>query len=200
MINLLSMPVAQIRISDIESLIESKIPEGEQVEFKEELPAKDRSDPWMSGGDKIGDRAKNELLKEAVAFANGHGGVLLLGIGESDTKPAVADKISPIPRCVDLVERLKLVFRDRVEPQLPQIEIFAVPTEDDSGVIVFRVGKSRLAPHRVTKTFVCPVRRADRCEEMTMREIQDMTLNVTRGLERLERQLEKRAERFQKPF
>ena len=115
MINLLSTPVDQIRISDIESLIESKIPEVGQVEFKEELPARDGSDPWMSGGDKIGDRAKNELLKEVVAFANGHGGVLLLGIGESDTKPAVADKISPIPRCVDLVERLKLVFRDRVE-------------------------------------------------------------------------------------
>ena len=200
MINLLSMPVDQIRISDIESLIESKIPEGEQVEFKEELPAKNGSDPWMSGGDKIGDRAKNELLKEVVAFSNGHGGALLLGIGESATKPAVADKISPIPRCADLVERLKLVFRDRVEPQLPRIEIFAVPTEGDSGVIVFRVGKSRLAPHRVTRTFVCPVRRADRCEEMTMREIQDMTLNVTRGLERLERQLEKRAERFQEDF
>ena len=180
MINLLSMPVDQIIISDIESLIESKIPEGEQVEFKEELPAKNGSDPWMSGGDKIGDRAKNELLKEVVAFSNGHGGALLLGIGESATKPAVADKISPIPRCADLVERLKLVFRDRVEPQLPRIEIFAVPTEGDSGVIVFRVGKSRLAPHRVTGTLVCPVRRADRCEEMTMREIQDMTLNVTR--------------------
>lgn len=92
MINLLSMPVAQIRISDIESLIESKIPEGEQVEFKEELPARDRSDPWMSGRDKIGDRAKNELLKEAIAFANGHGGVLLLGISESDTKPALLIK------------------------------------------------------------------------------------------------------------
>lgn len=200
MINLLSMPVDQIRISDIESLIASRIPEGEQVEFKEELPAKNGSDPWMSGGDKIGDRAKNELLKEVVAFANGYGGALLLGIGESSTKPAVADKISPIPRCADLVERLKLVFRDRVEPQLPRIEIFAVLTADDSGVIIFRVGKSRLAPHRVTGTLVCPVRRADRCEEMTMREIQDMTLNVTRGLERLERQLSERAERFRQDF
>ena len=200
MINLLSVPVDQIRISDIESLIESKIPEGEQVEFKEKLPAKNGSDPWMSGGDKVGDRAKNELLKEVVAFANGYGGALLLGIGESSTKPAVANKISPIPRCADLAERLKLVFRDRVEPQLPRIEIFAVLTEDDSGVIIFRVGKSRLAPHRVTGTLVCPVRRADRCEEMTMREIQDMTLNVTRGLERLERQLSERAERFRQDF
>ena len=67
-------------------------------------------------------------------------------------------------------------------------------------MIVFRAGKSRLAPHRITKTLVCPVRWADRCEKMTMREIQDMTLNVTRGLERLERLLEKRAERFREDF
>ena len=33
-----------------------------------------------------------------------------------------------------------------------------------------------------------------------MREIQDMTLNVSRGLERLERQLLKRARRFSQEF
>ncbi len=95
---------------------------------------------------------------------------------------------------------MELVFRDCVEPQLPRIEIFAVQTEGDKGVVLIRVGKSRLAPHRVTKTRVCPVRRADRCEEMTMREIQDMTLNVSRGLERLERRLSERTKRFHLEF
>ena len=73
-------------------------------------------------------------------------------------------------------------------------------TKDDSGVVVFRVGRSRMAPHRVTTTRVCPVRRADRCEGMSMREIQDMTLNVSRGLERLERRLSERSERFSQEF
>ena len=201
MIEVLSKPADQISISDIESLIDSQVPEGEQIEFKESLPArKNSTDPWIAGKNQIGDRAKNEILEEVVAFANAYGGVCLLGIKESSTKPPVAAKISPIPRCAELAERLKLVFRDCVEPQLPQIEIIPLETNDENGVIICRVGKSRLAPHRVTKTLVCPIRRSDRCEKMSMREIQDLTLNISRGLERLERRLSERAERFHQEF
>ena len=150
MIEVLSKSVDQIGIRDVESFIASEVPEGEQIEFKEELQAKgDGSpNPWMEGKNKIGDRAGNEILEEVVAFANAHSGALLLGIRESNTKPSVATSISPIPRCAELAERLKLVFRDCVEPQLPRIEIFAVPTEGESGVVIVRAGRSRLAPHR----------------------------------------------------
>ena len=204
MIEVLSKPADQITLSDIESLIEAEVPEGEQIEFKKSLSTeKDSTDPWMSGADRIGKQAKNTILEEAVAFANAYGGTLLLGIGESDTRPAIAATISPVPRCADLAERLKLVFRDRVEPQLPRLDIFAVPTKSDDGVIVISVGRSRFAPHCVkfeNKRFVCPVRHSDRCEKMTMREIQDMTLNVSRGLERLEKRLSERSEHFQQEF
>ena len=133
---------------------------------------------------KLGSYAKDRILREVVAFANAYGGVLVLGIDESDEKPAVATGIAPIPRCEDLAESLKLVFRDRVEPQLARIDIAGIPTEGDGyGVVVIRVGKSRLAPHRDRRTLICPVRSADRSEEMTMRQIQDMTLNTARGLE-----------------
>ena len=130
----------------------------------------------MDGKDQIGDRARNKVLEEAVAFANAHGGALLIGIKESDTKPPVAAEIKPLPRCAELAERLGLMFRECVEPQLPWLEVFGVPIEGKNGVVVIRVGRSRLAPHRVKPTHVCPVRRADRCDSMTMREIQDMTL------------------------
>ena len=201
MIEVLSKHADQMGLGDIEALVSSEVPEGEQIEFKASLPAKGSGrDPWMEGEGKIGDRARNAILEETVAFANAHGGALLLGIEESSTKPPVATGISPIPRCADLAERLKLVFRDCVEPQLPVLEVFSVPTEGDDGVIVIRVGRSRLAPHRVTTTRICPIRRSDRCEEKTVREIQDMTLNVSRGLEGLERRFAERAERFQHEF
>ena len=201
MIEVLSKPADQISISDIKSLIDSQVPESEQIEFKESLPARKNSiDPWIEGKDTIGDRAKNEILEEVVAFANAYGGVCVLGIKESSTKPPVAAEISPIPQCAELAERLKLVFRDCVDPQLPQIEVIPIKTYSESGVIIIRVGQSRLAPHRVTRTLVCPIRRSDRCEKMAMREIQDMTLNISRGLERLERRLSERLERFQQEF
>lgn len=201
MIDILSKPANQIDRRDIELLIDSKIPEGDQIEFKEALSTKGTStDSWNSGGKEIDRKAKESLLQEAVAFANAQGGVLLLGLLESKGEPPVADEISPVPRCADLAERLKLVFRDCVEPQLPQIEIFAVPMDGENGVVVIRAGRSRLAPHRVKSTLVCPIRRADRCEKMTMREIQDMTLDVARGLERLEKRLSERSARFQQEF
>ena len=202
MIEILSKPVDRIGIGEIESLTASKVPESEQIEFKEELPAKGDGgiDPWMSGKGQIGNRARNILLEEVTAFANAFGGALLLGIRETDAKPPVAEEIAPVPQCTELSERLKLMFRDCVEPPLPWIEIVGVPVRDDCGVVVIRVGKSRLAPHRVKTTLVCPVRRQNRCERMTMREIQDMTLNVSRGLERLDKRLLERAERFQQEF
>jgi len=194
-------PADQIGLSDIQSLIATRVPEGDQIEFKESLSTEGHSvDPWMEGKNKIGEQAKDALLREVVGFANAYGGVVLLGIGESVASPPVATRITPVRRCAALAERLKLVFRDRVEPTLPRIDIFAVRTAGDDGIVVIRVGRSRLAPHRVTRTRVCPVRRADRCEEMSMREIQDMTLNLSRGLERLETRLSRRSKRFEKEF
>ena len=97
MIEVLSKPADQINIDDIKALITSKVPEGEQIEFKESLPTKKQTpDPWTTGKDQIGDPAKNKILAEVVAFANAHGGALVLGIKESDTKPPVATKISPV--------------------------------------------------------------------------------------------------------
>ena len=198
MFNVISKPADQIGLSDIEELIASRVPEGEQIEFKESLSEKGKSpDPWMDGKDQIGDRARNKVLEEAVAFANAHGGALLIGIRESESKPPVASEIKPVPRCVELAERFRLKFRDCVEPQIPRLEVFGVPTDGERGVVIIRVGRSRMAPHRVEPTRKCTVRRADRCESMTMREIQDMTLNVSRGMESFERRLAARSERFQ---
>ncbi|MDE2981415.1 MAG: ATP-binding protein [Gemmatimonadota bacterium] len=205
MIAILAKPIDQITAADIRSLVISGVPEGERVEFKRELPTKGTTDrdPWMIGQMKIGRHAKDQILKEVVSFANAYGGVLVLGIEEdSDEKPPAAKAISAIPKCEELAERFRIIFRDRVEPKLPSCDIFAVLTsESDDGVVVFRIpSRSRLAPHRVKGTWICPIRRWDRSEEMSMREIQDMTLNVSRGLERLDKRLRDRAARFEQEF
>ena len=182
---------------DVEALVAAKVPEGERLEFKRELSVrKGRKDSWATDK-KLSDAAKKQILHEVVAFANAYGGTLLLGIAETESKPPVADRVVPMPHCAELADRWRLVFRDSVEPPVPQLQIHAVPTDGDAGVVVFQVGRSPMAPHRVKPTLECPIRRADRCENMTMREIQDMCVNTARGLERLEQQLEIRAQRFQ---
>ena len=197
----LTKPANRIGPGDIQALMVENVPESAQMEFKESLPAgKGRADAWLNGGSGIGDYARNRILEEVVAFANAYGGAMVLGIVEDRAKPPVATNVAPLPRCADLAERFRLVFRDCVEPQLPTLDIVPVPTVDDKGVIVFRTGRSRLGPHRVTPTLVCPVRRADRCEALSMREIRDMTLNLARGTERLERQLRERSRKFEEEF
>ena len=174
---------------DIEALLAAKVPEGERLELKRELAApKAKKDPWATDK-KLSETAKKQILREVVAFANAYGGTLLLGIAETESNHPVADRVVPMPHCAELAERWRLVFRDSVEPPVPQLQIHAVSTDGDAGVVVFQVGKSPMAPHRVQPTLECPIRRADRCENMTMREIQDMCVNTVRGLERLERQL-----------
>lgn len=200
-----SKPIDQITAADITSLVTSRVPEGERMEFKRELPARGTSggDPWMTRQKKIGRHAKDQILKEVVSFANAYGGVLVLGIEEDkNTTPPVAKTICSIPKCEELAERFRMIFRDRVEPKLPSCDIQGVVTgHADDGVVVFRIpGGSRLAPHRITETWICPVRRWDRSEVMSMREIQDMTLNVARGLERLDNKLRGRAARFEHEF
>ena len=201
MIDILSKPAEQINPHDIQSLIDLEVPESDRIEYKESLSTKKQKvDPWMQGMDKIGKDARNSILKEVVAFANAYGGVLVLGIADSDAEPPVASKVTPVPRCAKLAAHLRLVFRDCVDPQLVRIEVFAVPIEGEQGVVVVRVGQSRLAPHRVKPTLSCPIRRADRSEEMSMRQIQDLTLNLARGQERIDRRRTERSTKFQQEF
>ena len=189
---------SELSKTEIERLIQEAIQEDTGIELKETLPAKGRDrDPWVSGGERIGDRARNEIIEEVIAFANAYGGSLVIGIAETKERPARASKIVPLPRCADLAERLRLQCRDCIEPQVPLLEVAGVPIkEDGSGVVVFGVPKSRMAPHRHTVTRECYIRRADRTEKMAMREIQDLTLQVERGLAAIEAKFEAQRRQF----
>ena len=198
----LTKPADRIDAGDIQALVDESVPESAQIEFKESLPARRSGDPdpWIQGDGKIGDRARNEILEEVVAFANAYGGALVLGIADSCSKPPVAAAVAPLPGCAELAERFRQVFGTCVDPPLSTLDVVSVPTEGDNGVIVFRTGQSRRGPHRVKPTLECPIRRDDRCEALSMREIQDMTLNLARGTERLERRLRERSRKFEEEF
>ena len=205
MLSILSKPREQVTPTDVQELVATRAQENETLEFKADVPSKKgKPDPWTRGEDRIGDYAKQELLDEAVAFANAYGGALVIGI--SETK-GVATDVRAVARCKELAERLRYIFRDCIDPPLPHVEIFGVETQSDAGVVIVRAPKSRLAPHRNKKTLQCPIRRSDRCEPMTMRAIQDMTINLSRGLQYIEEELARRSkgiaeqvDRFYAPY
>ena len=202
MIDILTKPADQLDINDLQALIDSRVQEDERIEFKRDLSVKKgQKDSWYDN-QKLGDKARDVILEESVAFANAFGGALILGIEENESRngPGVANEISPIPHCADLASRLESVFGNCVEPHIPGLEVIPIKTDVDAGAIVIRVSRSRLAPHRVVPSLVCPIRRSDRCEKMTMREIKDLVLNLARGTEKLDTLLTERSERFEEEF
>jgi hypothetical protein len=173
-----------VTAADITELRAQTWPEGYQVEFKETLPHKTGGvDPWLRGQASIGDYARDEILAEVIAFANSQGGSVIVGIAETPDNPPRAAKVVALPRVGDLARRFEDQARSCIDPPLPRLQIRPIETDGHGkGVLVFRTSPSRAAPHRLTTTRDSYVRRGTSTVRMTMREIQDMTLNVARGL------------------
>jgi hypothetical protein len=197
-LGVLTKPLSIVDAADIDVMISEQVPESDVIEFKESLPGKNGElDPWMRGEDRVGDRAKIEVLEEVIAFANAHGGTLLIGIAETDDAPKRAAEMKPISRCAELADRLHLMARDLIDPQIPGIEIRGIITAaGGDGAVIIRVPESRLAPHRHRTSIHSTVRRADRTERMSMREIQDLTLQRAAAADRLEARFAERSSRF----
>lgn len=190
-------PLRDLERADIEALIHGGEPESDQLELKEDLPCRDGRDSWHTGAQRIGDYARNKILAEVVAFANSYGGDVVIGIRESDDKPARAATLVPLPDCVELAHRLAQQASACIEPAIPAMHVAGVVTGGSGeGVVVLRVPRSRLAPHRLMQTKDCYHRVRDSTEAMTMRQIQDLTFAVARGLQQVDARLAGLREEF----
>src|SRR5262249_16414834 len=118
-------------------------------------------------------------------------------IAETSDNPPRADAIMPLPRVGDLAGRFEDQARSCIDPPLPRLQIRAIETDaQGGGVVIFRTPPSRAAPHRLATTRDCYVRRGSSTMKMTMREIQDMTLNLARGLAGIDATFRERRDRF----
>jgi predicted HTH transcriptional regulator len=92
--DLSTLPIDAIHVGDIEALV--SVEESPSLEFKRSLPTTDgRPDPWMSNQSSA--YARDQIAKEIVAFANAYGGIVIVGIDETDDKPASAKEEIPNP-------------------------------------------------------------------------------------------------------
>ncbi len=106
-------------IDDINRLITEKISEDNQLEYKETLPSKknNETDPWING-----DKARNEILEEIIAFANAQGGMLFLGISETTDGKGIPSSINSIPQCHELVKRFLITYETQPYFSCPNIQ------------------------------------------------------------------------------
>jgi hypothetical protein len=103
----------------------------------------------------------------------------------------------PIPRIHELASRMENAARASIEPVIRGLHIRGIETEpDEKGVLIFRVASSPFGPHRVTSDGHAFIRRGVSSVQMTMREIQDLTIDLARGADRLDALFAERAAAF----
>ncbi|MSP95701.1 MAG: ATP-binding protein [Betaproteobacteria bacterium] len=113
---------------DLQELIASQVPEGLRVEYKR---------------DQYGntDAEKREVLKDVSAFANAHGGHLLIGIEARDAIPVALPGLAGL-NADDAILRMEQLIRSGIEPRILGVRSKAVRLETGNTILVFRIPHS----------------------------------------------------------
>lgn len=134
---MLGESISKIDVEVLRSLIADRVGEGKSLEYKREIP----------GGS---DGGPERFLKAVSAFANTAGGDLLLGV-EAVNGVAVALPGLDVDNPDGEILRLENMIREGLEPRLPRVDIRALEIAEHRYVLVVRVARSWIAPHRVKK-------------------------------------------------
>lgn len=134
--------IRELKITHIQGLIENKVSEGKEFEYKR---------------DKIGNRDpdKKEFLQDISSFANSGTGYVILGVDEgSGSQKGIPNSIVGIE--VDSIDeeklRLESMIRDGIEPRILGIELKGLMLDADSqnrAVMVIKIPTSLSPPHMV---------------------------------------------------
>jgi hypothetical protein len=118
-------------------LIVNQVPEDTTLEYKSQLPG-------------TSDAEKLEFLADISAFANTMGGDVLYGMEESEAG-AASKLVGVVCNNFDEVrQRLESILRDGIKPRIPNCHMRAVDIAGGKKVVIVRVDRSWLAPHRVS--------------------------------------------------
>ncbi len=123
----------------LQALIDNEVSERKTIEYKQVLPGNS-------------DKEKEEFLADVSSLANASGGDLIYGI--------VEDRQTGTPKSLDgldienpnqVILRLDNMIRTGIQPRLPSVTISPpIPLDNSKVVLVIRVSKSWISPHRVT--------------------------------------------------
>lgn len=140
--SLYQIPLDDLTLEHLSALVDNKVSESTTIEYKRDTYGSSDSD-------------KKELIKDVSALANTRGGILFIGIDETD---GCADALSPFNGNADIeIQRLNSILASSIEPMITGLEIRAIGTDQDNNIIIIKVPKSWSAPHRTnfkgTKRF-----------------------------------------------
>lgn len=185
-------PLNEIEWSDIVALKDDGRQEDDMLEFKQAFSVEENgTDTFHSDYRALNKnqrkKANASIAKHVIAFLNGRGGDLILGVQEEGNENPIIKGFTLLQNVNETSDRLGRAMAEIVEPHQTALSIWPVlsPENDGSGILVLRASPSLRAPHRSTVSQNCYVRRGRQSVPMRMDEVQDLTLN--RAMRRSER-------------
>lgn len=169
-------PLSEIAWADIEALRDSGREEDDTIEFKSSFSG---GSDYLDFSDSKRVKAIEGIAREAVAFLNGRGGDIIIGVREASNDHPKIEEITPVQNIDQTVARLEQSLSALIEPTQSILRLRAVREKDGDigGVIIVRCLASLRAPHRFSPTKECYIRRGRSSVPMPMDEVQDVTLN-----------------------
>ena len=175
-------PINEIEFEDVKAFCDEQIEENRRLEYKKAFSSKDE---------------KKQIAKEISAFANTHGGIILVGVGEKDRKPKL-----PIDG-IDYIEGLNekvtsIALKNIYPPVFPETKICRFGNNHEKAVVVIRVQESDETPHTVENTTGIYVRvdSQDDPQPAPYEEIEWLINRREKAVENRERLLRRAEERF----
>ena len=160
---------AEVQNLDKDSLLaflSLKMPEGAQIDYKENLSGDGKNDSYK------------EFLKDITAFANAHGGMLFMGVKEPLDEIAAVNQIVGIEHGDDLAKDLERLAATSTDPRIPGLFFNPVQIEENKYVVVVFIPPSLIRPHMVShrkhRSFY--IRHSESSVPMTTHEIRDIAL------------------------
>jgi hypothetical protein len=171
-------PLNDIEWSDIEALRDSGREEDDTIEYKASFSG---GDDFLAFNDSQRTKAVMGVVREALAFLNGRGGDVVIGVREAKNDHPKIEEITPVANVNATVDRLAQSLAAVIEPTQSILGLKAILKAEGAGegVIIVRAPSSLRAPHRYTANKECYIRRGRESVPMPMDEIQDLTLNRT---------------------
>lgn len=132
----INMPLQDIKESDLQALVNDKVPEGKTIEYKESLPSNSY-------------QGKKEFLADVSSFANTIGGDLIFGVREKDGVPTKICGLENINLDTEK-SRMDHLIQNCIEPRIIQnISMNPISLQNSKIVLVLRISKSWAGPHVV---------------------------------------------------
>lgn len=117
-------------------LLQDRVPEGRDIEYKRDLP--DSSD-----------KGKYEYLSDVSSFANSSGGHIIFGVDASNGIPTSITGVATEDVDATLL-RLEAILRNNLSPTLPGLHIYPLGSFSNGPVVVISMRQSWIGPHMIT--------------------------------------------------